>query len=652
MSRPSKGTLKELRPDIAKQLLHPELASELSVGSRSVVEWKCSNGHVWKAKVYNRTGKKPTGCPYCDGKKILKGFNDLATTNPEVVDLLLDKEDAYKYAAKSNKKVFWKCGRGHIWEAPVSRITVQKSGCPYCSGRLPIIGETDLGTTNPDIAKELVDKSLSTQLKATSNKKVFWKCKHGHEYKTSPISRISKGNGCPYCSGRNAIVGETDLATTHPKLAAELVDKSLAMKLKAYSEKKVEWRCKNDPSHTWYSTVGNRVLHDSGCPICSNHKIIKGVNDLATTHPEFAEKLVNIEDAYLVSYGSGKKLLWKCSQGHEYEATVYSQCSGGLGCPECAKHNRSNFEISVFDVVNQLFDGEVKHNVHGVLPSNYELDIYIPAIAVAIECNGCYWHSEACLENNHLHQQKFAWCAEQGIQLIQIWEDDWNEKREICIEMLAAKIQSLKNLNRVLTGVNPARFERVFARKLTPCVLKGWEASDFHNMNHIQGAVTSTYHFGLKDEKGEVKAVMSVRSATNGLRMNRKQGEWDIQRYSSIGLVVGGFTKLVKFAENYIKSDGKIINHWYSFSANDVSDGSLYEKNGFVCDKELDADYKYADASNNFKRMSKESFQKKRFREDDSLIYQDGLTEHELARLNGLFRIYDAGKKRWVKEVL
>ena len=77
-------------------------------------------------------------CPYCNGRKVWPGFNDLKTTNPEIA-----KEWNYEKNADvtpsdiksgSNIKVWWKCINGHEWEAKVNE-RVRGRGCPYCSGR-------------------------------------------------------------------------------------------------------------------------------------------------------------------------------------------------------------------------------------------------------------------------------------------------------------------------------------------------------------------------------------------------------------------------------------------------------------------------------------------------------------------------------------
>ena len=59
-----------------------------------------------------------------------------------------------------------------------------------------------------------------TDLTCGCNKKVWWRCSKGHEWEAVISDRV-RGNGCPFCSGRRAIKGKTDLATVNPELAEE-----------------------------------------------------------------------------------------------------------------------------------------------------------------------------------------------------------------------------------------------------------------------------------------------------------------------------------------------------------------------------------------------------------------------------------------------
>ena len=98
---------------------------------------------------------------------------------------------------------------------------------PYCGDRKVLKGYNDLRTTHPEIAREW-NKERNGDLKPTnvitsSNKRVWWKCKEGHEWSGLIVNRARRGKadpGCPYCSGRKVLAGYNDLATTHPDMTA------------------------------------------------------------------------------------------------------------------------------------------------------------------------------------------------------------------------------------------------------------------------------------------------------------------------------------------------------------------------------------------------------------------------------------------------
>lgn len=75
-----------------------------------------------------------------------------------------------------------------------------------------------------------------------------------------------------------------------------------------------------------------------GCPVCAGQKIVAGINDLATLRPELAREA--LFDATTIAVRSGKKLPWKCAEGHVWEAVVAAR-SVGVGCPFCAQHGYS-----------------------------------------------------------------------------------------------------------------------------------------------------------------------------------------------------------------------------------------------------------------------------------------------------------------------
>ena len=74
-------------------------------------------------------------------KKVLVGFNDLATTHPQIAaqwhPILNGKLTPKMVTFGSNQRVWWKCEVGHIWKAPiVRRAGTQMSRCPVCYGKI------------------------------------------------------------------------------------------------------------------------------------------------------------------------------------------------------------------------------------------------------------------------------------------------------------------------------------------------------------------------------------------------------------------------------------------------------------------------------------------------------------------------------------
>ena len=98
---------------------------------------------------------------------------------------------------------------------------------------------------------------------------------------------------------------------------------------------------------------------------------------------------------------------------------------------------------------------------------------------------------------------------------------------------------------------------------------------------------------------------------------------------------------------HYVKEQ-YVCSKIYTFSDNSSSNGELYYNNGFSLESIINPDYSYLYEN---QRVHKFNFRKERFMRDSSLQYKEGLSEKQLADLNGIYRIYDSGKKKWVLEV-
>jgi hypothetical protein len=113
--------------------------------------------------------------------------------------LELASVDPAALTAGSERKVDWKCHLGHRWSASVVNRTNRHSGCPYCSNQAVLAGFNDLASSFPELALEAVDWDPSTVVSGSA-KKLKWKCSAGHTYLATPVSRTTKGTGCPTCA--------------------------------------------------------------------------------------------------------------------------------------------------------------------------------------------------------------------------------------------------------------------------------------------------------------------------------------------------------------------------------------------------------------------------------------------------------------------
>lgn len=96
-------------------------------------EYKCNKCgcHNW---IEESNLLKGVGCPCRTGKIVVKGINDIATTNPELLAYIVDKNDAYTHTYSSTKKLACKCPSCE-YERTMSPNQLYAHGfaCPRCS---------------------------------------------------------------------------------------------------------------------------------------------------------------------------------------------------------------------------------------------------------------------------------------------------------------------------------------------------------------------------------------------------------------------------------------------------------------------------------------------------------------------------------------
>lgn len=652
----TRESLAQTHPDIAAQWRSTDLSPrDVTHGSHTVARWECEQGHEWEASVLSRTSGR--GCPVCTGKRVVAGINDLATLRPDLAAQWADARDIQSVALKSNYSARWKCAEGHQWQAVVaSRTRSEEASCPSCrevskevahlfvawEGALarwrcerghewlstpfeqqrrshPCQECRSVAVLHPELVREWADERSAARFTVSSREKVQWRCPKGHLFFSTVASRVG-GSGCTVCSNRLILAGVNDMWTVDPLLAEELTDPQEGYRLGAGSTLPTSWSCPD--GHTYTASPDSR-RRGTGCPVCANVEVRTGINDLASLRPDLAAEWADARSILTVSIGSAHVARWRCEKGHLWETAVYCRTrTPGTGCPECAARSYSSrFEQEIAAFIRTVLgaDDAVETGVRRFRRSGVtEFDIYVASANVAVEANGIYWHSEAGGKTKFAHAEKQAAAEKLGIQLIQVWEDDWTNRRAIVERALAHKLGVSRE------PVIPTR--KTVARPVTLD-----EARSFLDENHIQGFTGASYYIGLEFE-GQLVAVLS-------LKRTGSEGELRLERFATSARVPGAQSKLIRFAERTID-----WSYLITFADREVSDGNLYEKTGWVRDGEVAPDYKYVV---NGRRVHKFNYRLKRFRDDPTLKFEEGRTERELAALNKLARVWDSGKIRY-----
>ena len=291
--------------------VEPEIANEafgwdpttVTRGAAAMKEWRCPLGHEWAMTVNARSSGH--GCPTCANQRILAGFNDLATMEPEIAKQAFGWDPTTVFSRSGARKT-WKCQRGHEWVSTVGHRTAG-TGCPICSGRTPLAGFNDLTTVEPGIAEQAFGWDPTTVTRSAGAKK-DWRCERGHTWSAKVASR-SKGNGCPVCSGKTVLVGFNDLATLEPEIAEQAFGWDPTTVTRRAGGKR-EWKC--EIGHRWSALIQNRSS-GSGCPTCADYGFDPNAKAWIyfLTHPQWQMLQIGITNFPDQRLGNHKKLGWE-----------------------------------------------------------------------------------------------------------------------------------------------------------------------------------------------------------------------------------------------------------------------------------------------------------------------------------------------------
>lgn len=295
-------------------------------------------------------------------------------------------------------------------------------------------------------------------------------------------------------------------------------------------------------------------------------------------------------------------------------------------CPSCDKNNCSTFQNEIYEYIKSIIGNsvEIKINDRTIL-SPKELDIVIPSMNIAFECNGILWHSELFgHKNKTYHLYKTSACISKGIKLVHILDSEWKTKQSIIKSVIA----SILNKNST----------PIYARK---CIVKEISSRlcvDFLNENHLQGTDHSSIKLGLFDENNTLIAAMTFLKSRFDKKIQYEMGRF----CNKLGYkIIGGASKLFSyFLKTY--SPSSIV----SYNDRRYFDGQVYIKLGFNFMGNTSPNGYYI--IDNYQTLQNRICWQKHKLQKKLKIFDENLSEWENMKNNGYDRIWDCGCGKWV----
>lgn len=447
--------------------------------------------------------------------------------------------------------------------------------------------------------------------------------KHG-EFNQTPNAHLINGHICPKCA--NEAIGQKKRMSIW-----EFSNRAKLVHGDKYDYSKVEYKSIDEPVtiicpiHGEFNQTPYNHLRGCECPLCSNETKKR---KLSLTKEDFISKARNI---FGDKYGYDKihyvnlrtKINITCPKHGEFWQIPDNHLQGH-GCPMCG-NQISKAENEIFELV-QTFCSDVIHNERGMIKP-YELDIYVPSKRIGIEYNGLRWHSEEFNKDKNYHLKKLELCNSKGIKLIQVFEDEWVENKELVKDKILH-----------LLGVYNDK-PKIYARKCDVKEIDKILARDFLTINHIQGFVPSSIYLGCFYHEELVGVMTFIKEKMNGY--------WNLSRFASsndyICEGVGG--KLFKY---FIRHYGpKEVKSFADRRWTLNSDNNLYVKLGFQLESTLKPDYRYVFREEyGLKRIHKFNFRIHMLNKKYGLPLT--MTETQMTNMLGAYKIWDCGLFKYV----
>lgn len=298
--------------------------------------------------------------------------------------------------------------------------------------------------------------------------------------------------------------------------------------------------------------------------------------------------------------------------------------------PICRKCNPTFSDTHISDKIKDILeDNQIKYIQNDrKLIKPYELDFYLPNHNIAFEVNGNYYHSEISGQKDRsYHINKTKMCFNQGIKLIQIYEDEIIQNFDIVKSKILHFIGVQQN--------------KIYGRKCEIKVIDNKTSRKFLDENHLQGNCKSSIKLGLfhKDE------LVSVMTFSKGRVVTSKTG-WELVRFCNkkFTSVIGSFNKLLSFfIKNY--EFEQLITYcdirWSGIKPEDT----VYYKSGLNFIGITPPSYWYMDRKNYNNRLHRFNFRKSKL---VSSGFDQNKTEWDIMKERWYDRIWDCGTMKFV----
>lgn len=277
-----------------------------------------------------------------------------------------------------------------------------------------------------------------------------------------------------------------------------------------------------------FEVLEYNLSRNYGCPVCSNRKIIKGINDVATTHPDIAKLIKNTEDAYTVSFSSSKKLDFKCPRcGHIKKDTFNHINFFGFLCPVCSDgiSYPNKFIAKLLIELNIEFEREVLFNwckYPCYVDNNKQdygiYDFVIPKMNLIIEADGELGHGKNTMttirhnrrkitpaESLYRDQMKDALAIKNGYNIIRIdcsYNKTHNRFDTIVQNIKTSELSQLFNLEGInFDDIEKYCIENSYIVDASNMWNNGMSVHEISNKLKIsRGTITSYLHIGSKNK--------------------------------------------------------------------------------------------------------------------------------------------------------